>query len=113
MSASRFTDRTGRNIAVGDIIAYTTSSEGAGMISTGVVTRFSDKSLWAKDVDPKTYQVVIVEDVRYDDDLSQPPYHTGYNGKPYYHQIRTVLGKKEINENIISNPSPYRFLILN
>jgi hypothetical protein len=106
-----FQDRAGRDIEVGDIIAYTASAgQRVSGIETGVVTRFSRKSLWVQDVDPETYKVLIVDDVVYEDDLSKP--YTRHDGSVIYSRKRVVVGKKQVDETIVSNPKPHRFLIL-
>lgn len=106
-----FTDRTGRDIEVGDIIAYTASAgQRVSGIETGLVTRFSKSSLWVQDVDPATFDVLIVDDVVYEDDYNHP--YTRYDGSTGYQRKRVVMGQKQIDETIISNAKPHRFLIL-
>lgn len=100
------TDLTARVIDVGDIIAYTTSSEGASAITLGRVTRFSAKSVWVQDVNPDFTPKM------------QPDGYWQGSGRFYTwgskREIQEFVqtGEKEVGETIIGNPMPHRFYIV-
>jgi hypothetical protein len=102
-----FTDLTGRTIGVGDIIAYTTSSEGASAITLGRVTRFTAKSLWVQDVKPD-----FTPAMQDDGFWRGSGRFYNYGNPPREIQEFVKTGEKEVGESIIGNPRPHRFYIV-